>query len=203
MPRRGFFLGCTKPEVVGPEGFFITLKKFMAKISYKNYFFTLFFSIICISSSTFASFWLCCCCQPNKTRNDSDSFSDLYIRTVPLAAMIYNVPRIDHGDQAQIKATRNSRLKEDQPTRLVQRSSIPQDNLSAALFTACQNGNIEIVKRLVTHPEININVKEKNDKTLLMVAYENNHLEIVKLLLAHPKINIVLGPGIIELDSTL
>jgi ankyrin repeat protein len=52
------------------------------------------------------------------------------------------------------------------------------------LFYAVFNGYIDIVRRLLNHPDIKINLKS-NDTSALRVASENGNIELVKLLLAN------------------
>ena len=81
-----------------------------------------------------------------------------------------------------------------------------------ALIIAIQRRNVEIVKLILSHPNINANVKSceiiqsysKNnpdvykkegnaiikEKSALLVAAEKREIEIIKLLLANPKINV-------------
>lgn len=59
------------------------------------------------------------------------------------------------------------------------------------LLLACEKRNIEIVRMLVlSTPNINLNVIDKNGKTPLMVAVENSSLDIVEFLLSEENNNI-------------
>ena len=55
---------------------------------------------------------------------------------------------------------------------------------------AAINGKTEIVKLLLTRPDIDINAKDNNGDTPLMLAAINGKTEIVKLLLTRPDIDI-------------
>jgi ankyrin repeat protein len=59
------------------------------------------------------------------------------------------------------------------------------------LLLACEKRNIEIVRMLVlSTPNINLNVIDKNGKTPLMVAVEKSSLDIVEFLLSEENNNI-------------
>lgn len=63
----------------------------------------------------------------------------------------------------------------------------------AALHIACIKENVEIVKLLLAHNQINVNLKciaEGVKKTALHIACEKGNVEIVKLLLAHQTIDV-------------
>merc|ERR1712146_141464 len=53
---------------------------------------------------------------------------------------------------------------------------------------ACEEGHTEIVKALLAHPEIDVNVQDQDGETPLHRACWMGQSEIVKILLAHPKI---------------
>lgn len=59
-----------------------------------------------------------------------------------------------------------------------------------ALVAATKNNQIEIVKLLLTHPEINVNCSNIDFGTPLTIASCRGYTEIVKLLLSRPKINV-------------
>ncbi len=62
-------------------------------------------------------------------------------------------------------------------------------NGDTALLCAAQNGHTEVVRRLLTMPDIAINAT-RNGWTALMLAAEEGHIEVVRLLLARPDIAI-------------
>jgi len=47
-----------------------------------------------------------------------------------------------------------------------------------------------VVKLLINQPNIDINIKSKNELTSLLNTAERGHKEIIELLLKHPKIDI-------------
>ena len=56
--------------------------------------------------------------------------------------------------------------------------------LSYVLFDACKNGNIDLVKKLLSYGA-DVNAKNNDGWTPLHYASRNGHTEIVKLLLEH------------------
>lgn len=65
--------------------------------------------------------------------------------------------------------------------------------IKSALSEAAINNHENIVKLLLTHPDIDVNSRGEFGKTPLMAAIENkspNSINIIKLLLSHPKINL-------------
>jgi ankyrin repeat protein len=59
-----------------------------------------------------------------------------------------------------------------------------------ALIVAASKENNEIVKLLLEHPKINVNIQDYLERTALIVAASNKNNETVKLLLEHPNINV-------------
>ncbi|SMX24495.1 ankyrin repeat domain-containing protein [Boseongicola aestuarii] len=59
-----------------------------------------------------------------------------------------------------------------------------------ALHIASRNGNAEIVHLLLSHPTIDVNVKNRWKSTPLMIAAGSGNLDIVDLLLKHPRIQV-------------
>lgn len=59
-----------------------------------------------------------------------------------------------------------------------------------ALHIASRNGSVEIVRFLLSHPTIDVNVKNKWKSTPLMIAAGSGNLDIVDLLLKHPRIQV-------------
>lgn len=54
------------------------------------------------------------------------------------------------------------------------------------LFTACENGQVDIVALLLTRPDIDVNDDNRYDvNTPLYIACENGHDDVVKMLLQH------------------
>lgn len=66
-------------------------------------------------------------------------------------------------------------------------------------------GHTEVVKLFLTHPNIDVNIQNKNGDTVVMVASSNGCTEIVKLLMSHPNIDVTLknenGLDAVELAS--
>ena len=59
-----------------------------------------------------------------------------------------------------------------------------------ALLLAAEYNLVEIVEFLLSMPEINVNLRDKNRWTALMYASRYGHVEIVKLLLSKPDLNV-------------
>jgi ankyrin repeat protein len=58
-------------------------------------------------------------------------------------------------------------------------------NGSTALTRAAYNGYTDVVQELLTHPDINIGIKNTKGKTALDIAREENRTAIVKLIEEH------------------
>ncbi|MCP4748815.1 MAG: ankyrin repeat domain-containing protein [Desulfobacteraceae bacterium] len=58
------------------------------------------------------------------------------------------------------------------------------------LHLAAHEGHIEVVKLLLSHPNIDVNQADNNGITLLHLAARRGHVEIVKLLLSRPGIDV-------------
>ena len=61
------------------------------------------------------------------------------------------------------------------------------------LIGAAGDGNINVVKELISDPQIDVNQEDENKDYPLYLAASNGHLEVVKELLAHPQINVNQG----------
>jgi hypothetical protein len=59
-----------------------------------------------------------------------------------------------------------------------------------ALYLACENNHLDVVKLLVKHPNIDVNKSTSNGTTPLFVASKFGFIDIVRELLKHNKINI-------------
>ena len=68
-------------------------------------------------------------------------------------------------------------------------------NLSGctALHWASQMGHTEVVKLLLAHPHINVNVQCYFGQTPVAFACERGHLSAVKVLLSDPRVNMTVG----------
>lgn len=55
------------------------------------------------------------------------------------------------------------------------------------LMGACSKGSTSIVKLLLKNPKIDLNVKDKTNRTALQIAEHDNHKDIVELLKEHGK----------------
>lgn len=74
--------------------------------------------------------------------------------------------------------------------------------IKTALNIAIENENIEIINKLLQHPDININLSSfsfeingiydysESEKCPIHVAIEKSNMNIIKLLVSHPQINI-------------
>jgi len=68
----------------------------------------------------------------------------------------------------------------------------PHLRLSTALHFASISGQVEVVKLLLAHPAINVNVKDRSGTTPLSLVCESGNLSCVRLLLKDPRINVTL-----------
>ena len=65
-----------------------------------------------------------------------------------------------------------------------------------SLLIATENGYSDVVKQLLNHPEIDINIgKNGNGGSALYIASENGHTEIVEDLLAQPQVFVNIAHG--------
>jgi ankyrin repeat protein len=55
------------------------------------------------------------------------------------------------------------------------------------LFIACDNGYKDIVKLLLQHKDIDINIPNDKNQTPLDIAYQKGHTDIIQLLLEYQK----------------
>jgi len=60
------------------------------------------------------------------------------------------------------------------------------------LHAASNHGHVEVVKLLLAHPNIDVNLKSAGGQTPLSFAGRNGHASVVKLLLKDPRVNITL-----------
>ena len=59
-----------------------------------------------------------------------------------------------------------------------------------ALYFAIETRNMDIIKLLLSHKDIDINAPFQKGKSPLHLAVQNNDIEIVKLLLTYPNIDV-------------
>ena len=60
---------------------------------------------------------------------------------------------------------------------------------SSALYVACQQGNVDAVRKLLRQKWCDVNQKEFDGDSPLSVALRKNHVVVVRLLLTHPDID--------------
>ncbi len=72
----------------------------------------------------------------------------------------------------------------------VRKTGESPDKLQDAVFTAAQRGDARYLKALLAIPGIDVNKKNREDKTALMVACSHGHADCVKTLLEMPGIDI-------------
>ena len=59
-----------------------------------------------------------------------------------------------------------------------------------ALHYASDSGLTEIVKMLLAHPAVNVNVQDNSGGTPLLFTCANRHVSVVRLLLKNPRVNV-------------
>ena len=65
-------------------------------------------------------------------------------------------------------------------------------DLATHFFNASAAGRVAEVKKILEHPELDINSKDPRlpNNTALHFAANNGHHQVVKILLAHPRIDV-------------
>jgi len=58
------------------------------------------------------------------------------------------------------------------------------------LLLACTKGNINIVKLLLEHPDIDVNYRVNGMKYPILLSIELDNMDIIKLLISHKSFNI-------------
>jgi len=58
---------------------------------------------------------------------------------------------------------------------------------------ASSNGHVEVVKLLLAHPDINVNVRNEGGQTPISLGCERGHVSVVRVLLKDPRVNVTLG----------
>ena len=64
---------------------------------------------------------------------------------------------------------------------------------STALHWASRWGHAEVVKVLLAHPAISVNVKNNFGETPFIFGCENGHVSVVQLLLKDPRVDVTLA----------
>jgi len=68
--------------------------------------------------------------------------------------------------------------------------NITDDMGKTSLMKAASEGQVEVVKLLLTHPNMDVNKQDLNYQTALMMASVNGHTEVVQLLLEYNDIDL-------------
>jgi len=63
----------------------------------------------------------------------------------------------------------------------------------SALNSACLRGHVEVVKLLLAHPHINVNVQNRNEATPFSYGCETGQVSVVRLLLKDPRVDVTLA----------
>ncbi len=103
----------------------------------------------------------------------------------------YNSVSIISGNTALINACLNKNT--NIALKILDMPNVNIDHINnsgyCALFFACENGMIEVIKKMLSH-NLNYNlVKQKTGETALIIACKNNYEDIAMLLLKLPSIN--------------
>eukprot|EP00010_Vexillifera_abyssalis_P009168 CAMPEP_0201545946 /NCGR_PEP_ID=MMETSP0173_2-20130828/2353_1 /ASSEMBLY_ACC=CAM_ASM_000268 /TAXON_ID=218659 /ORGANISM="Vexillifera sp., Strain DIVA3 564/2" /LENGTH=181 /DNA_ID=CAMNT_0047954497 /DNA_START=20 /DNA_END=565 /DNA_ORIENTATION=+ len=80
--------------------------------------------------------------------------------------------------------------------KLIDQVDVNTYDENTPLYAASKNNQVQVVKLLLKHPEIDVNKAHGLDEyweTPLCVASSNNHVEVVKMLLKHHKIDVNKG----------
>jgi len=66
-----------------------------------------------------------------------------------------------------------------------------KENKATSLYIACQNGHADVVKLLLTHKDIDVNIPlNTNGASPLYIACGMGHADVVQLLLAREDIDV-------------
>jgi len=60
------------------------------------------------------------------------------------------------------------------------------------LHIASIRGHLEVVKLLLAHPNINVNLKDNDGQTLFLLGCLNGHVLVVRVLLKDPRVDVTL-----------
>ncbi len=99
------------------------------------------------------------------------------------------ITKTDSADDVA-KATEIGCLLIKYPEIDVNIQSADMNRSMSPLLNAATNGNEKLIKALLDHPKININIQTTGGYTALAQAASNNHLSSVQLLLKAPGINV-------------
>ena len=68
-----------------------------------------------------------------------------------------------------------------------------EDGDSPALHSASRHGHVEVVKLLLAHPNINVNLKDKDGQTPFSRACQFRKVSVVQLMLNDPRVDLTLS----------
>lgn len=79
------------------------------------------------------------------------------------------------------------------------------DDPLTPLHLAVEQGDVEMVRSFLTHPDIDVNAQRNSGFTILLTAVWKGHTEIINLLLGHRDINLQLesNSGLTPLSAAL
>ena len=102
----------------------------------------------------------------------------------PVESLLYDAAR--DGDVSEV-----SSLLRDHAEINVNWTN-PYNFRQTALHAACYYGRVEVVKLLLAHPGINVNLKDNFGITSLSKGCRNDKMSIVQLLLKDPRVDVTL-----------
>lgn len=131
----------------------------------------------------------------SKNPDERPSFDEIY-KTLK-SDFSYSSEDVDDDEiNDYIEMIEETKTKDDKNTiindylELERKELFKKSDLNEILLFACDSGNSELLKKLLSSQLIDINARSKENKTPIIIASEKNHLEIVKLLISYPKIEI-------------
>lgn len=79
--------------------------------------------------------------------------------------------------------------------RFLKDSSLPYDGIAQTpLMIACHYGYNEMVKELLRHPDIEVNLRDSGGRTAFVRACTMEHVDVIDTLLSHEKVNVNIDP---------